>query len=201
MKRVVLTFIIVVLLCPAAHAITINFGGTITQTNPYFGAEVGDTFTGHLIYDPTTGGTPDPDGGIAGVEYSWSIQSGDYYYEFLDSAGLGYVMDDFSLFHYQNEGVLGDDRFRTNALASSVLNCSDCVGESALDIDFAGSWFGIAFPIYYSPCLIDGIDWTPTGITGTIDWQWEKVPEPTSIFFLGAGLVGLFGLGRKKFNF
>lgn len=200
MKRVILTFLFVVLLCPAAHAVTIYFGGTIIFSAPlYWGVEAGDKFTGQLTYDPSTG-VEVADDQYMDVDYSWRIEVGDNYYELLSSEGdRGYVWDDFKNFSYYYESTISSAVFQSNTPGGVIGTCPGCGYDAEFDIHLgeAGSyphWFQILIPIYDSDCPFFST-WEP-GFMGTIEWS--TVPEPASIFFLGAGLVGLFGLGRKK---
>jgi hypothetical protein len=155
----------------------------------------GDTYTGKLTYDPDSY-RDRSENELYGLNYSWRIDSGDYYVEYSVSGDLLYVTADYLSFYYMLEGAFPLDLFHANSFATEVLASPGIASESYTTFDFANHNFAIASLVYWAPSYPTG-----TRIAGWIqgDIEWCTVPESASIIFLGTGLVGLLGLVRKKY--
>jgi hypothetical protein len=74
----------------------------------------------------------------------------------------------------------------------------DGLGGYLFDLD-AAHWNGMD-EIFLTGFWNSGADITFVGIHGGVEHEQLPVPEPATMLLLGAGLIGLAGVGRKKFK-
>lgn len=100
--------------------------------------------------------------------------------------------DGIRMFHYGvyfiGQGTGGSDAM-SGPIRFTVYNSTinDFIDESVVALNGTGQ------------ILVADILSGQTGNTGLVDAS-SPVPEPTTMVFFGAGLIGLVGFGRKKFK-
>ena len=190
MRKLSIMLIIIVFFLSLSHSvfaapIKYDFSGTITEMSA-FGVEppgsVVDAFTGYLIY------VYDPD--IEPLPGSDSIYPflGSYFFEFngfeIQNSGNSFSWQTVTTAHEADPTNLwmGDENPTHQDLIDSIgisLNITFSTGSVACDSNPGGPGFD----------MVGAID--------SISVSTTPVPEPSSIFLLSSGLIGLAGFKRK----
>lgn len=191
-----------------AEIITVNYSGTLTDVGSLFGAtaSVGDAMTGSFSYD-TAGG-----GGILSMTVSFGAFTAS-----LSGSGSTTVQNDqmngsatnpadgfilrgsstsdslngysdpymqFGLLKDNLDGQLWDDTLLPDSVDWANITLADINKPDWRILDF-----GVANTASFRD---DQIRWSVDGFTVS------QVPVPAAVWLFGSGLIGLFGVARRK---
>jgi hypothetical protein len=111
---------------------------------------------------------------------------------FSPTPGAGGFFDILIEFGSSNKND-GEARFKRGSVAFFDITYTGLGSFSAYSFDFESAPNQDGFPVFKAAAHVQGID-GPEG-SGKV----APIPEPATMLLFGTGLVGLAGLGRKKF--